>query len=81
MRPLMQFDKEQILEMLRSHGSSEQVSQAEQDLPQQVDTDQPADLLGKLGVNPQELLGKFGGLGGGAGGSGGLAGLGDKLGM
>ncbi len=34
----MQFDKQQILEMLRSHGSTEPVSQAEQDLPDQVAT-------------------------------------------
>ncbi len=37
----MQFDKQQILEMLQHHGSSEQVSQAEQELPDRVDTDQP----------------------------------------
>ncbi len=59
----MQFDKQQILEMLRSHGSSEQVTQAEQELPDQVDTEQHSDLLGKLGINPQELLGKLGGSG------------------
>ena len=74
----MQFDKQkqQILEMLRSHGSSEQVTQAEQELPDQVDTEQHSDLLGKLGINPQELLGKLGGSG-----LGGLGGLGGKLGQ
>ncbi len=45
-------------EMLQHHGSSEQVSQAEQDLPDQVDTNQHAGLLSNLGVNPQELLTK-----------------------
>lgn len=73
----MQFDKQQILEMLQQHGSSEQVSQAEQDLPDRVDSDEHAGLLSKLGVSPQELLTKT--LGGG--GAGGLGGLGDKLGM
>ncbi len=72
----MQFDKQQILEMLRSHGSSKQVTQAEQELPDQVDTEQHSDLLGKLGINPQELLGKLGGSG-----LGGLGGLGGKLGQ
>jgi len=62
--------------MLRSHGSSEQVTQAEQELPDQVDTEQHSDLLGKLGINPQELLGKLGGSG-----LGGLGGLGGKLGQ
>lgn len=63
--------------MLQHHGSSEQVSQAEQDLPDQVDTDQHAGLLSNLGVNPQELLSKMTG----AGGAGSLRGLADKLGM
>jgi len=76
----MQFDKQQILEMLQHHGSSEQVSQAEQELPDRVDTEQHAGLLSKLGVNPQELLSKLTGSGG-LGGSAGLGGLGDKLGM
>jgi len=75
--PIMQFDKQQILEMLQQHGTSEQVSQAEQDLPDQVDTDQHAGLLNKLGVSPQELLTKMSG----RGGAGGIGGLGDKLGM
>ncbi len=82
----MQIDKQQILELIKNKagGGGEQAAQAEQDLPDQVDTDQHADLLGKLGINPQELLGKLGGGGGGggeSGGPGGLAGLGDKLGM
>ncbi len=78
----MQIDKQQILELIKNKagGGSEQATQAEQDLPDKVDTDQHADLLGKLGVNPQELLGKLGG-GAASGEPGGLAGLGDKLGM
>lgn len=77
----MQFDKKQILEMLQQHGTSEQVSQAEQDLPDQVDTDQHAGLLSQLGVNPQELLNKMIGSAGSSGpGAGGLGGLADKLG-
>ncbi len=62
----MQIDKQQILDLIKNKagGGSEQATQAEQDLPDQVDTDQHADLLGKLGINPQDLLGKLGGLGG-----------------
>ena len=41
--------------------------QAESELPDQVDTDQHADLLGKLGINPADLLGGLGGAGGIAG--------------
>jgi len=60
----MQIDKQQIIELLKSRGDHEQAAQAEQQLPDQVDTDQHADQLGSLGVNPQDLSGglkgKFG---------------------
>ncbi|HEX8930925.1 MAG TPA: hypothetical protein VGA45_18585 [Actinomycetota bacterium] len=60
----MELDKNQILDFLREQGNSDQVSQAEQELPDQVDTDQHADLLQRFGINPQELLQKFMGRGG-----------------
>ncbi len=72
----MQIDKQQIIELLQSRGNpgdAETAGQAQAELPDQVDTDQHADLLGKLGINPQDLLGKLGG--------GGLSGLGGKLGL
>jgi hypothetical protein len=64
----MQIDKSQILELLRSQGDNDKAAQAETELPDQVDTDQHAGLLSKLGINPADLLGKLPG------------GLGDKLG-
>jgi hypothetical protein len=65
----MQIDKAQILEMLRSRGDSQQVADADRELPDRVDTDEHAGLLQKFGLDPQELLGKLGGgLGGLAGG-------------
>ena len=70
----MQFDKSQVLELLRSRGQHDQAGQAEQELPDQVDTDQHGGLLEKFGLNPQELLGMLGG-GGGGGLAGGLGGL------
>ena len=60
----MELDKNQILDFLREQGKSDQASQAEQELPDQVDTDQHADLLQRFGINPQELLQKFMGRGG-----------------
>jgi hypothetical protein len=60
----MQIDKNQILELLRSQGDQAKADQADQELPQQVDTDQHRDLLGKLGIDPQDLLSKLGGEGG-----------------
>ena len=61
----MQIPKEQILELLRSRGDEDKAGQADQELPDQVDTDQHADILQRLGIDPQDLLG----------------GVGDKLGL
>jgi predicted Zn-dependent protease with MMP-like domain len=55
----MQIPKEQILELLRSRGDQDKANQAEGELPEQVDTDQDAGLLEKLGINPSDLLGQF----------------------
>jgi hypothetical protein len=46
---------------MREQGSSDQVSQAEQQLPDQVDTERDAGLLSRFGIDPQALLSKFGG--------------------
>lgn len=64
----MQFDKSQILDLLRSQGDDAKVQQADEQLPQQVDTEQHAGLLERLGLSPQELIGKLAGGGGGLGG-------------
>ena len=60
----MQLDKNMILDFLREQGQHSQVSQAEQELPDQVDTDQDAGLLQKFGIDPQALIQKFMGGGG-----------------
>jgi hypothetical protein len=60
----MQIPKEQILEFLRSRGEHDKAGQADNELPDQVDTDKHADLLQRLGIDPQDLLGQLGGLGG-----------------
>jgi hypothetical protein len=65
----MEIPKEQILKLLRDRGQDDKVAEADQQLPDQVDPEQHADLLKKLGIDPQELLG------------GGLGGLGDKIGL
>ena len=66
----MEFDKSQIIDLLRSQGHGSKADQAEQELPDRVDTDQHAGLLEKVGLSPQELISKLagGGLGGGLGG-------------
>ncbi len=60
----MQIDKQQIISMIRSQvqsGNQDQSGQAEQELPQQVDTDnqQHQQLLQKFGINPQDLIARF----------------------
>ena len=66
----MQIPKDQILEFLRSRGEDDKASQADGELPDQVDTDQHADLLQKYGIDPQDLISKLG-----------ASGIGDKLGL
>jgi hypothetical protein len=55
----MQLDKNQIIEFLRSQGDQDKAQQAEQELPQQVDTDRDSSLLTRLGLDPQELIGRL----------------------
>jgi hypothetical protein len=68
----VQLDKNMILDLLRQQGDSGKADQAQNELPDQVDTEQHADLLSKFGLDPQELIGKL--AGGGGGGLGGLLG-------
>ena len=63
----MNIDKNQIMELLRSQGDHDKVQQADQELPDQVDTDRDAGLLSKFGIDPMDLIKKLGG-GGGLGG-------------
>lgn len=70
----MQIDKMQILELLRNQGDQGKADQADQQLPDQVDTDQHAGLLQSLGIDPADLLKMLGGGGGGLGGLGGMLG-------
>jgi hypothetical protein len=57
----VQIPKEQILELLRSRGEQDKASQAEGELPDQVDTDQHAGLLQKLGIDPGDIVSQLGG--------------------
>ena len=48
----MNIDKDTILNLLRSNGQDADADQAQQDLPDQVDTDQDAGLLRKVRDQP-----------------------------
>ena len=57
----MQIDKQQILDLLKSQGDQTKAQEADQSLPQQVDTDnaEHQNLLQSLGINPMDLAKKF----------------------
>jgi hypothetical protein len=57
----MEIPKDKILDLLREQGKDDQVGQADQELPDQVDTDRDAGLLSKFGIDPKDLLGRLGG--------------------
>ena len=59
----MQIPKEQILELLRSRGEDDKAAQADGELPDQVDTEQHAGMLQRLGIDPGDLAGSVGGIG------------------
>ena len=60
----MQVDKSAIVRMLREDGQQDKASQAEQQLPDQVDTVKNADLLQRLGIDQREMVEKLLGRGG-----------------
>jgi len=53
----MQIPKDQILSMIESRSGAGQAEAASNELPDQVDHEQHADLLSKFGIDPKELLG------------------------
>lgn len=57
----MEIPKDQILQLLRDRGDHDKAQQADQQLPAQVDPEKHSDLLGKVGINPSDLLGDIGG--------------------
>jgi len=69
----MNIDKDTILNMLRGSGQNAEADQAQQELPDQVDTDQHSGLLEKFGLNPADLIAKF------TGGEGAISGALGKL--
>jgi hypothetical protein len=63
----MEFDKSQILDLLKGMGKHDEAGKAEAELPDKVDTDKHGDLLSKFGIDPGDIISKLGG-GGGLGG-------------
>ena len=59
----MEIPKEMVLERLRGREEWDRAREAEAELPDKVDTERDADLLGRLGLDARELEGLFGGQG------------------
>ena len=57
----MEIPKDKILELLEQQGKDDQVDPAREELPDQVDPERDSGLLAKYGIDPQDLLAKFGG--------------------
>ena len=57
----MEIPKDKILDLMRDQGKSDQVGQAEQELPEQVDPERDAGMLEKFGLEPKDVLSKLGG--------------------
>jgi hypothetical protein len=57
----VEIPKDKILDMLHQQGKSDQVDQAKQELPDQVDPERDSGLLEKFGLKPQDVLSKLGG--------------------
>jgi hypothetical protein len=57
----MEIPKDKILELIRDRGDNDKAVQADQELPDNVDPERDSGLLSKFGVDPSELLSKFGG--------------------
>ncbi len=51
----MRVKKQTVVEFIKARGDKERVGEAEQKLPDVVDTDEHADLLAELGVEPDDL--------------------------
>jgi hypothetical protein len=56
----VEIPKDQIISYLESRGQTDQAQQAQDQLPDQVDHEDHADLLHQIGVNPQELVSNLG---------------------
>ena len=63
----MNFEKQDLVQMLRAQGDNETADRAEAGLPDQVDTARDGDALASVGLDRDELMAKLaaGGIGGG----------------
>jgi len=63
----MQIDKDTVIQFLKNLGRQDEATRAQSELPDSVDSDRDAGLLGKFGIDPG-MLSQLTSGGGGAGG-------------
>jgi hypothetical protein len=61
------FEKQDLVQMLRAQGDQDTADRAEAGLPDQIDTDRDGEALSAVGLDRDELMAKLaaGGIGGG----------------
>lgn len=52
----MEIPKDMVMSFIQQHAGSDQATQADAQLPDQVDPEHHAEMLNAAGVNPQDLL-------------------------
>ena len=57
----MEVSRQEIIEALRGRDEHELADRAEAELPAEVDTEDDADMLHGLGINPADLIAGIGG--------------------
>ncbi len=57
----MEVSRQEIIEALRGRDEHELADRAEAELPQEVDTEDDAEVLHGLGINPADLIAGIGG--------------------
>ncbi|HEY9351261.1 MAG TPA: hypothetical protein VIP75_11260 [Acidothermales bacterium] len=60
----MKIDRQSIVDFLRNRGDHDKADKAHTELPDQVDTDEHADKLSRLGIEIEDLGMAAGGIGG-----------------
>ena len=63
----MKLDKQELVKLLRTQGDNDTADRAEQQLPDEIDTDRDGDALDGLGLDRTQLMAKL--AGGGFGGT------------
>jgi hypothetical protein len=57
----VKLDKQELVRMLRTQGDNDTADQAEQRLPDEVDTDRDGGVLDELGLDRTQLMAKLAG--------------------